>query len=422
MGAAVGGGQLKVAVARSLGRMFQRRPGALSRVRPVALLNLGIWVAALASLFFRLYRDATRPPVFDDLQPVWTGVRHFLHHEPVYELHTNLQNYLYPPSSLLLLLPLAAFDLHQLKLVFLVVEAASMFLAAAWSLRIVHIPWSPRNLGLLLLGVTVFEPARVLFDVQNLDAVAVLGEVLALLAMSRGRWLMGGAVLALTLSVKPVVLPLLLIPLLLRRWAAVGVAAAVALTLTAVGLTLTTDARSFLTTTMPHLVQGNGPFLRSWNTSLIGAASLLGLPAAAANMLRLIVLTAVAILVGRSFQQSDDEGLKIVQLSGFLMLATVLCFSFSFEHYLIYLLPFLVSLVRRDWGLNRGFALVGVLCISLPDLPGQLLHSATLFWIGRLFYTVGGLMLLAAFWGRMVGGGDDARRQAMAESGGAVAG
>lgn len=392
-----------MAAASSLRRIFLERPGGVR----VPFLDLAIWVVALGSLGFRLYRDATRPPVFDDLQPVWTGVRSFLHHQPVYGLHADLQNYLYPPSSLLLLLPLGAVDLHLLKVVFLFVEAAAMYLAAAVSLRIVRFPWSARNLGLVLLGLTIFEPARALFDIQNLDALAVLGEALALLAMSRGRWLVGGALLALTFSIKPVVLPLLLIPLLLRRWGAVGVAVAIAATLNAVGLLLSADAPSFLSTTVPHLVEGNGPFLRSWNTSLLGAANLLGLPQVVAGVLRLAVLGVVAILVWRRLRQEGDEALKIVQLSGFLMLATVLCFSFSFEHYLIYLLPFLVSLMRPDRGLNRGVALAGVLCISVPDLPGQMLHSAALFWIGRLFYTVGSLLLLAAFWRRIVAGRDE---------------
>jgi hypothetical protein len=409
-----------VAEANSQRQIVVERASGVVRGSGTLLLDLGVWTTALVSLGFRLYRDATRPPVFDDLQPVWTGVRNFLHHQPVYGLHANLQNYLYPPSSLLLLAPLGALDLHNLKLVFLAVEAATMFAAAAVSLRILRVPWNARNLGLVLLGLTLFEPARALFDVQNLDAVAVLGEALALLAMSRGRWFVGGAFLALTFSVKPVVLPLLLIPVLLRRWTAVGSALAIAATLTGAGLALLADAPSFLTSTVPHLIAGNGPFLRSWNTSLLGAANLLGLPQAVADLPRLAVLAAVAVLVWRRLTQPGDEALKLVQTSGFLMLGTVLCFSFSFEHYLIYLLPFLVSLARRDWGLNRGLALAGVLCIAVPDLPGQVLHNATLFWVGRLLYTIGCLLLLAAFWRRIAVGRYEARPQVSTAFGGTV--
>ena len=393
----------KVTKESSVQWMVPLRTSALLRAIPAPLIDAAIWIVALASLALRLYRDATRPPVFDDLQPVWTGVRNFIHHQPVYGLHADLQNYLYPPSSLPLLLPLGMIDLHHAKVFFLFVEAAAMFLAAAISMRMVRIPLSTRNLGLVLLGLTIFEPARALFDVQNLDAVAVLGESLALLAMGRGSWLTGGALLALTFSVKPVVLPLLIIPLLMRRWAAVGIAVAIPLTLTAIGLALSADAPSFVTTTVPHLIQGNGPFLRSWNISLAGAANLLGLPVVTAAVLRLLVLAASATLIWRSLQRPGEDGPKIAQLSGFLMIATVLCFSFSFEHYLIYLLPFLISLLRTDWALNRGVALAGLVCIAVPDLPGQLLHSATLFWVGRLLYTVGALLLLAAFWRRIVG-------------------
>jgi len=362
----------------------------------------GIWALALGSLAFRLYRDATRPPVFDDLLPVWTGVHNFLNHLPVYALHSDLQNYLYPPSSLVLLSPLGLIDYAHLKLPFLLLEAMAMYVAAALSLRIVGVRWTASSLGLLLLGLTIFEPARALFDVKNVDSVVVLGEVLALLAMSRNRWLLGAVLLALTIAVKPAIFPILLIPLLFRRWSAAGVSVLILVALNFIGFALLADGPRFLTTTVPHLIAGNGAFLRSWNVSLVGAFTVLGLPVAMAAPFRLVVVAVSAGLVWRTLVGRSDLGLKLAQISGFVLLATILAFTFSFEHYLIYLLPFLAATLRRDWALDRRLALAGLVLIAVPDLPGQLLHSATLFWMGRLLYTAGCLLLLAAYWRRLL--------------------
>lgn len=357
-----------------------------------------IWLLGIASLGFRLYRDATRAPVFDDLLPVWTGVRHFLQHQPVYPLHADLQNFLYPPSSLVLLLPLGFVDYGHLKVAFLLLEAVTMFLAAALSLRMVEIRWNPINLGLLLLGLTIFEPVRALFDVKNVDSVVVLGEVLALLAMARGRWVVGGLVLALAFSVKPTILPLLLVPLLLRKWSSVGVAVVASALLTVAGLVLSADGVRFFTSILPYLGGGQAP-LHAWNISLAGALGLIGLPSVAAAPFRVLTIFLVAALIWRQLrqQQAADEPIVIARLSGFVLLGTDLAFSYSFEQYLIYLFPFLATFLIRDLRVDRKLAVIGLLCIAVPDLPAQVVHNATIFWTSRLLYTVGCLCLLGAF-------------------------
>jgi arabinofuranan 3-O-arabinosyltransferase len=365
-------------------------------------LTAAIWVLAVASLGFRVRRDLTRAGVFDDLLPVWTGVRNFLHHQPVYPLHADLQNYLYPPSSLVLLSPIGFINYGQLKVAFLLLQVVTLFLAAALSLRLVGIRWTPNKLGLVLIGLTIFKPARALFDVENLDSVVVLGEVLALLAMARSRWLLGGILLSLSFSLKPVILPLLLIPILLRKWSSAAAAVALSSVLTVAGVVLTVDGVRFFTSIVPYLGGGQAP-LHAWNISLAGAVSLIGLPTVVAAPLRVLTIVAVMALVWRQFQRNDaDEPVLIARLSGFVMLGTILAFSYSFQHYLIYLLPFMATFLRPAWGVNRGLALIGVLCIALPDVPAQVVHNATVFWTARLLYTAGCLLLLAAFAGQLI--------------------
>lgn len=374
----------------------------LARLRDSWWLTVGIWVVAVASMAFRIYRDATRPPVFDDFYPVWLGEHNFLRGLPVYDLHANLQNYLYPPSSLLLLSPVGLVDYGHLRTAILLPEALAMCVAAALALRIVGVRWTARNLGLVVLGITIFEPARALLDVKNIDSVVVLGEVAAVLAMSRNRWHLGAVLLAIAIAIKPATFPLLLLPLLFRQWTAGGLAAAVIGGLNVGGLMLVADGGQFLTSTVPHLVAGNGAFLHSWNISLVGAFSVLGWPTAFAGGLRLIVLAASALIIWRTLGLREARQLEVAEAAGVIVIATILTFAFSFEHYLIYLLPFLPVLLVRPWGFDRGIAWAALALIAVPDVPGQLLHSGALFWIGRLLYTAGALMLLAAYWRRLL--------------------
>ena len=62
----------------------------------------------------------------------------------------------------------------------------------------------------------------------NIGFLLVVPCAYVVLRWGQGRWVSGGVALGITLLIKPVLLPLLLIPLLFRQWKCVAIAAAVA--------------------------------------------------------------------------------------------------------------------------------------------------------------------------------------------------
>src|SRR5438270_13833592 len=83
-----------------------------------------------------------------------------------------------------------------------------------------------------------------------------LTEAVALAAAASGRWRLAGLVLGLSLAVKPVLLPLLLLPVLWRRWEALPVAALALAVPTALAALVVPSSSAFLTMLAPTLGQG----------------------------------------------------------------------------------------------------------------------------------------------------------------------
>ncbi len=370
-------------------------PPSTSQLTSWVLLPLAILSFSLT--FLRAYRATLERP--GDLFPVWMAVRAFIHHQPSYlppdeAFRLYHQVFLYPPSSLIILAPFGLVDFPTAKLPFLVLATAAILVGGWLCLRLFGLHWASPAGILLLLGLSLWIAVRQTLWLENFDGFILAGEAGALLAATRQRWLLAGCLLGLTYAIKPGVLPLLLIPLIYRRWASAALAAAIPAVLSAVALLLSVDAIGFFTGSVPFLLQGQGPTadIQIYNVSIQGAVANLGLPALLGVVLRVAVLAGTAFLVWRRWKLGGDEALRLTELSGLIVLATLLTFSYSFERYALWLLPLLVSVAHPTAAMRSWIAWLGVYGMGSPD--GNLVWSHLGLGARWQVRVTGGLLLI----------------------------
>lgn len=273
--------------------------------------------------------------------------------------------FVYPPAAAVLLLPTAlgtpaaAFAWWVVGGVGALLLAAGLVAAAA-----------PRRHRLVAFGLAAFGltgsliAARSLF-LGNLSELLVPVAVGALLCFHRGRWTLGCALVAASLLVKPLLAPLVLVPVLHGRWAALA-----RTTLPAGGLLLVSMAlvpggggfpevlRYCLSGTNLHGGNAvNNLSLRGWAEGQ-HAPHLIGVAASA------VVVLLVAAAAGRNRRAAPTW------LGNLLLLGTFLAGSISEVHFLlITYATTLLHLFAQHGTLRRGTLsrfVPGLVLLALP--------------------------------------------------------
>ncbi len=352
-----------------------------------------LWAVAILSFSTSLFVIARHQTAALDLVPVWTAVRAFLHHQSPYAVPL----FVYPPSLLLLAAPLGLVEFSTARLAFLLLDTAAILFAGALCLRLFNLRWRSTAGAVLLFALAIFLPVRDTLSMDNVNGFILMGEIGMILAAARRRWLLAGALLGCTLAIKPVLLPLLLVLLLYRRWRSIGLAIAIPALLSLLALPLTVEGGQFFTHVIPFLLNGNAHQDQVYNVSLAGVAGVLGLPAALTTALRLVVLIAAAVLMWQRWRAAGDDVLRLVELSGIILLATFLVFSFSWSYYPIYLLPLLVWMVNPASRMNGWITWVALYCIGGPDVWYWQRFGSHGLILGMLRIALGCLLLLIAF-------------------------
>jgi hypothetical protein len=357
-----------------------------------------LWMAAVGvvSVVFAYWCLRERPAT--DFDVIWWGVRHFVHHQDVYTLASpsNL-SFVFPPSSLLLLSPLGLLPLTTASQIWVALEFASIIAAAYVSLRLFSIRLNSVIAPTVLLAVAFASPTLEELRMRNVDGIVVLIAVSALFAMSRSKWLAGGILLALALSLKPTAVALLVLPLLYRQWRCVAIAALIPAVLTAGGVLLAKDGLHFFSVSVPYLLHGEG----QWNVrDNIAIAGVLRNPLWA-PLLRLIVVTlAVASIWKARTSRQLIRTSQLIAIAGLVLVAMHLDFSYSYVRYLLYLLPVLVMLAIYANKAGRIPMLAGVALLLFPFSRVYLERSDSLgIYVSafdRYRFTVACVLLLAS--------------------------
>ena len=353
-----------------------------SRIRRIVptspLVHAGFWWAVLAASMIILL---TRPGTWFDLHWVYLGAQNFVHHRPPYVV-PGLDAI---PSTLLYAAPLGLVDEVTARVIMRVVGVLCLVVAIYAALAVVteHKPrlaWVASTTA----AFVVFDPARALIRQGNIGVVATALVCVALLCAARDRWDAYGVVLGVALSVKPVAVALVLLPLLYRRPRAALTAAVIPLALAGVGLAASAHPTLFFTHLMPYYMH-SAPERAFSHGSIYNLLTWYGAPTPLTTAARLLAVTVMLWAAVARHRMAGPEGLRIAETSGCLVLATLLVTSTTLNHYLLFALPLLVGIVVQGSVMRSPPALIGLVLICSPfrwgftPLSGHI-HEGTVVW------------------------------------------
>jgi arabinofuranan 3-O-arabinosyltransferase len=346
------------------------RTGLLHLFRPrtsppsvATVLRSALWPIAVMSIIHRSYVLASNGYITDDFGPVYRAVSNLRRGWDIYNEHFNYvdPHYLYPPGGTLLMAPFGYMPVFASHNWFVAINTVAMIVAAYLMVRLFGYSLTSVALPALLVAMFFTESVTNTIVFTNINGCVLLAEVLFF------RWLLSGkvsdqwwagAVIGLSLTVKPVLAVLLLLPLLNRQWrvfvTAIGVPllfnlAAVAIPVASLRVS---DPVNFVKRTVPYILGTRDYF----NSSIQGNGIYYGLPTWMILLLRIVftVLAVVSLWLLYRYYRTRDPLFWMLTSSGVLLIASWLVLSLAQGYYSMMLFPFLMTVVLpnsvvRNW-------------------------------------------------------------------------
>lgn len=404
--------------------MVTRALAFLRRLEPRTALTasdavkFAMWPIAILTVINKVFVQAVNGFITDDFHPVYEASLAFLNHRPVYSenLNTVDPHYLYPPGGTLLIAPLAIVDPALSRYLFIVLNAAAVLLAWYLLLRLftisVNSVAAPIILFLMFISETVVNTLRF----TNVNGCLLAAEVIFLMLLLRRRDLWAGVALGLTIVVKPILFPLLLLALARRQWKVFITAVGVPLVMTALAWPLTKDPMDFVHHTAPYILQSRDYA----NSSIVGSGLYFGLPTPLIWFFRVLFGVLVAVICWLLYRYyRDDELFFVCTGAGVLMTALFLLSSLGQAYYSMTIFPLLMTVTLRNsvmrnwpaWLAASGFLSYDQWLLHHDPARGRYLEYLrfTFGWgllIVVVFCVLGDRYLTARREGRLAGGID----------------
>jgi alpha-1,2-mannosyltransferase len=310
------------------------------------------------------------------------------HGGDIYDTPAKLRN-LNPPVLAALLAPFALLDAlpaYRLFVVLTLIMVVGAVVVVARELRLTAGPTAA-----VVLVVLASSPLHGTLLLGQIYGLLLVGLVAGWVAERHGHALLAAACYGVTVALKPSLAPLLLLPLVLRRWrpAAAGFGGAAAASLLGVLAAGPATGLQWLRIGLSEPVPDTAD-----NASLPGLAVRLGLPSAVGTVLGLAVLTGTLVVLYRRRWQVDPAG-----TAPWAVLAAGLLMSpIAWHNYLMLLWPgVLLLLARGGPGPHRPGRAAVLLAVAVVPVSWNALWPAGEWWAlpGRTFYCV---VLLAYWW------------------------
>src|SRR6202051_4869015 len=293
------------------------------------VLRVVLWPLAILFIVHRSYVLATNGYITDDYGPVYRAVVNFKRGLDIYNEHLNYvdPHYLYPPGGTLLMAPFGYLPVDASRYWFIFFNTVAMVLAAMFCSEAV-------------INTLVFA---------NINGCVLLLEVLFF------RWLLDGKVshqwwagvaIGLSLVVKPLLAPLLLLPLLNRQWRTLVTAIGVPLVFNLAALPLVSDPMNFYRRTLPYILGTRDYF----NSSILGNGIYYGLPMWLIVFLRVLfgLLAVASLWLLYRCDRTRDPLFWFATSSGVLLVASFLVLSLGQGYYSMMLFPFVMTVVLQN--------------------------------------------------------------------------
>lgn len=311
------------------------------------VVKFALWPLAIMTVLHRVLVKAVNGFRTDDFAPVYRAALAFLNGEPVYiaNFDTVDPHYLYAPSGTLLLSPIAYVEPELSRWLFIGANAAAVIVAGWLLLKMFDLSISSVAAPILLLGMFASETVTNTLVFTNVNGMVLLGEVAFLYLLLRRKDAWAGVAIGLTLAVKPILAPLLLLPLVSRQWRVFVTAVGIPLILTAVAWPLAADPMEFIRHTVPYLAESRDYF----NSAIVGNGAYYGLPPALILLLRALFAVVVAVSLWLLYRYyREDRLFFFTTASGVLMTGSFLLGSLGQMYYSMMLFPLLMSVVLRN--------------------------------------------------------------------------
>ena len=327
------------------------------------MLRSILWPLAILMIIHRSYVLATNGYITDDYGPVYRAVVNLKMGWDIYNEHFNYvdPHYLYPPGGTLIMAPFGYLPVDASRYWFITINAIAIVVAAYLLVRLFNYTATSVAFPALLVAMFCTESVINTLVFGNINGCILLLELLFFRWLLDGRvshqWWAGVAI-GLTLVVKPLLAPLLLIPLLNRQWRALVTAIAVPIVfnVAAVFSPITRfqvqDPMNFFTRTLPYIFSIRDYF----NSSIQGNGVYYGLPMWLIWLLRIsfALLAAVSVWLLYKYYRKRDPLFWMATTSGVLLIASWLVLSLGQGYYSMMLFPFLMTVVLpnsviRNW-------------------------------------------------------------------------
>jgi len=352
---------------------FRPRTGAPS---VATILRSALWPLAIMSVLHRSIILPANGNITDDFKPVYRAVNNFRHGLDIYNEHFDYvdPHYLYPPGGTLLMAPFGYLSFTPSRYLFIGINAVAILIAWYLLLRLFKYTLSSVAAPALLLAMFCTESVSSTLVFTNINGCVLLAEMLFfwwLLDGKKGHQWWAGVVIGLTLTLKPVLGPLLLLPLLNRQWRALVPAIGVPVAINLAAWPLVSDPNDFVTKTVPYILGTRDYF----NSSIEGNGVYFGLPTWLIVFLR-ILFTLIAIgamwLLYR-YYRTRDPLFWFTSSSGVLLLWSWLVLSLAQGYYSMMLFPFLMTVVLPNSLIRSWPAWLGI--YGFMTLDGWLLFN-----------------------------------------------
>ncbi|MFI6866668.1 glycosyltransferase family 87 protein [Nocardia sp. NPDC050406] len=339
--------------------MFLRQLEPRTARTTAEVLNFALWPFAILTVLNRVFIKAVNGNITDDYRPVYNASLAFLNHQPVYTANFDSTDphYLYPPSGTLLIAPLAILDPEKSRWCFILLNAAAIILAGYLLLRLFDFTLKSVAAPALLLAMFMSETVINTLVFTNVNGCVLLAEVVFIQLLLKRRDLWAGVAMGLTIAVKPVLAPMLLIVLVRGQWKVFVTAIGVPVALTAIAWPMMKDAKDFFTHTLPYLAESRDYF----NSAIVGNAAYYGVADWLTWIIRLAMAAIVLISLWLLYRYYREEELFFVcTATGVLLTAQWLLGSLGQMYYSMLLFPFLMTVVLRNSVLRNWPAWVAV--------------------------------------------------------------
>ncbi len=324
-------------------------------------------------------RDAIATPQKGlDFTPMRDAAIALLHGVSIY----SNPRFVYPPTAAVALLPLSAGGHAGAVDAWIVLCTIGVVVAGL----LCTAPWRG---GIWVLAAALAAVVMVKSDVLtaslwigNVSLLLAPVAVCVLLLGESGRWRAASALLVASLLIKPLLAPLILLPLLRGQWRPLLAAAAGGCVVLAVAIALVPGGGHFFAVLR---FLGSGGTLHGhaavYNVSIRGLAEHLG-AATWGTAARIILVAVTAVLACRFVRRPAQPG-AIAAMGTLLLLTAFLAGSLSEDHYLLVAAPCLLS----------ALALHARLAAAAVALPGLALFAFPVRYIGNIASSTAGLQV-----------------------------